>query len=126
MKELINLINYCDMLHKNIFRDLTNRYGAHLPDRFKKFNEEVNELNEACETFSETPTIKNAVAMLAEIGDVLIILHHICAIMGVEPDRVIEWTHAKIQTRDTNPDFMHEEPKKKRKTFRDIKKGGKK
>lgn len=104
------------MKHKNIYRDMCNRYGAHLPDRFKKLFEECNELQTAYLDYCKDPTPKHATELLDELGDVTIILTHVCYIIGLPVDELIQATHEKITTRDTNPNYKHS-----RKTFRDIK-----
>lgn len=106
------------MKNKNIYRDMCNRYGAHLPARFKKLFEECNELQDAFINFSKSPTPEHATELLDELGDVTIIITHICYIIGLPVDELVKTTHEKITQRDTNPEFKHE----KRKTFRGIKK----
>lgn len=106
------------MKNKNIYRDMCNRYGAHLPARFKKLFEECNEMQTAFINYCEKQTPETAAALLDELGDVTIIITHICYIIGLPVDELIKATHEKITQRDTNPDYKQE----KRKTFRDIKK----
>lgn len=99
------------MKYKNIYRDMCNRYGAHLPDRFLKLFEEIAELKQAYRKYTNDPTAANAEALLDELGDVAIILTHICYIIGLPFDLLINRTHAKIVERDTNPDYKHDRPK---------------
>lgn len=102
----------------NIYRDMCNRYGAHLPARFKKLFEECNELQDAFIDYCRKQTPETAAHLLDELGDVTILITQICYIIGLPVDALIEATHEKITTRDTNPEFKHE----KRKTYRGIKK----
>lgn len=95
------------MKHKNIYRDMCNRYGAHLPARFKKLFEECNELQDAFIKFSEDPNPSNAAALFDEVGDVAIILTHICYVVGLPIDELIKTTHNKIKERDAHPGFKH-------------------
>ena len=102
------------MKHSNIYRDMCNRYGAHLPVRFKKLFEECNEMQTAFINFCEKQTPESAAALLDELGDVTIIITHICKIIGLPVDRLIEATHAKIVERDKNPVYKHEQKNKKK------------
>lgn len=101
------------MKHSNIYRDMCNRYGAHLPDRFNKLIEESNELCGAYKNFCANPTPENAAALLDELGDVSIIIAHICYIIGLPFDALMATTHAKIVKRDKNPAYKHEQKKQK-------------
>lgn len=91
----------------NIYRDMCNRYGAHLPARFKKLFEEIEEPKQAEKEFEKSGELLKAIDLLDELGDVIIILTHICGIIGIPIEAIIKMTHAKIKERDTNPEFKH-------------------
>ena len=91
---------------QNLYRDLCNRYGCHLPARQEKLNEEFSELNDALKAFAQYPSLDNARHVYDEFCDVQLVLWHIGMLMEIDTESALDFAKKKIDTRDSDPDFM--------------------
>lgn len=97
---------------------LNKRYGTNILERFKKLNEEFNELKDVMinelnnDDYSHRHCIDFTKRFVDELADVNVILFHIAGIMGTSQSRLLEYAQKKIKGREKDPNFMRYHPHK--------------
>lgn len=102
---------------EKILAMLDDKYGTDLSMRFKKLDEEYNELREAANrNVPNTLTLEHCVDytrdILDELSDVNIIIFHIAGIMGVSQDELLSMAVDKIKGREKDPNYKRKHPHK--------------
>lgn len=89
---------------------MTGRYGDVIADRAEKLCEEQSELEAALGEYLANPTATALDEVIDEIGDVAIVLSHICEILGSDLDDCLAMAMEKIRRRESNPDWGRKHP----------------
>lgn len=88
----------------------TKKYSDDLELRFQKLNEEFLELNEAFENYQgaidPSDRKRKYEHLKDELGDVQVILTHICAILGVSQEELLINSIVKSKVREVLPNYM--------------------
>ena len=86
------------------------KHGRELSSRFRKLNDEMNELNEAFEIYqgATDPADRNkkAIHLIDELGDVQTVLSHITSIMGATHEELLINSIVKSKVREVIPGYM--------------------
>lgn len=102
---------------EKILAMLDDKYGTDLSMRFKKLDEEYNELREAVNRdVPNTLTLEHCADytrdILDELSDVNFLIFHIAGIMGVSQDKLLSMAVDKIKGREKDPNYKRKHPHK--------------
>ncbi|SFK99364.1 hypothetical protein SAMN05216357_11055 [Porphyromonadaceae bacterium KH3CP3RA] len=100
----------------------TEKYGRDLPSRFRKLNDEMQELNEAFEIYqSATDPADRKLKekhLKDELGDVQTVLSHITATLCTSHEELLINSIVKSKVREVVPDYMKGELKERSSYFK--------
>ncbi len=87
--------------YETFMRRLNTEYSSDIPSRLKKLMEEVGELVEACmvRQSAKDDIYEKSLHVFEELGDVALILTHICSIYGVDVPSVVQTAKNKFDYR---------------------------